>query len=129
MMITQNSNSFYVLMEFLLYSNFTITAFYFLSQIPSKASNPNLIVKISKILLCTIFGFLLGILLYFLIKIVLGHYNYHDCEDPAWVANRISAFTLSLIYFGIGLKSSIELKKLQKQTNKIIEKQAEKELW
>ena len=128
-LLTQDIDNAYTVMEFFLYSDFAVTAYYFVTQISTGALKDNKLIKITKIALIGIFIFLCGILIYFVALMGMNDNLYRDCENPGWISCRAAAFILGIIYFGIGLKASIELTTLKKNKSLILLEQGEHDLW
>lgn len=116
-------------MEFLLYLDFTLTAFYFLSQISKNSLNKNAILMCAKVLVISIFILLIAVLIYFIVLLCYHQNKYRKCNDPIWIMTRTSAFVLGLVYLGIGLKATYGLKALKNNPNFLYEKQGEHDLW
>ena len=81
-LLTQDIDNAYTVMEFFLYSDFAVTAYYFVTQISTGALKDNKLIKITKIALIGIFIFLCGILIYFVALMGMNDNLYRDCENP-----------------------------------------------
>ena len=129
MLVTRNILYCYALMEYLLYTDFTITAYYFLSQMSTGSLRADYIINMAKYLLIVLLFIFSAIVSYFLVLMIMQSNEYKNCRDPAWIACRVAAIILGIVYFGIGLKASFELKKLRNNSAIILEKQGEQDLW